>query len=178
MKKTIKGIVIDPKNRTITHMDIPTSIYAYYEIIDCDAFDICTTPALSKKSSIIYVDDLGLLKDNYQFVIEGVRIAGKAMVVGGNPSGDDVDTTITVKELLALVKWDGFHKLKPNNYQQVQIVLQTEYISILMVSAIVDTPVEKLEDMLVKGIIRGKMEKSEWFIHYKSLEKLIKDMMY
>lgn len=108
MAKSIKVILIDPLEKTITKLSIESTLDAYYKLIDCEMIESVRPLSLQGGNSL-YCDEEALLKDEEQptFSIQGWGvIMGKAIVLRHNNEGETVSTTYTVKDIESLVSFE------------------------------------------------------------------------
>lgn len=105
----MKGILIDPKTRTITENDAYNGDFrSIYPIIGAELFDIVHVT----DTETMYVDDEGLINGNGRrngfFYLLGdnpIALAGKALILGSNSEGDSTATTLTLDEVKAMVRF-------------------------------------------------------------------------
>jgi len=115
----MKALLIDPKERTITEVDVPRGRQAAMEIpklIDCDWFCV---GAYLPEGDTVYVDDEGLLYDQkavhlFQLDPRVIKtsssqpLAGKGLVMGADDStGKNRKVRIDVESLTQAVRWLG-----------------------------------------------------------------------
>ena len=105
MVKSFKGFLIDPKEETITEVEVkePT-LESLYELTGCR----CVTIAYLQDNHVAWVDDEGLLKPNSVFRIATYPyqpLAGKAVILGASPSGKHLDCHLTLEQITKQVTW-------------------------------------------------------------------------
>lgn len=114
MSKTIKGIFIDSKNKTIRLIEIENTLEAYYKLIGCEIIESLSTEELLKRSDTLCVDEEGYLKNDptkpeYLFGFEGWNgpLIGNALIVGIESDvflgGKAVDVHSTLEEIQSKV---------------------------------------------------------------------------
>jgi len=98
--------VIDPHTQTIKEVTYRGEYQHIYELIDCDCFDAAR---INRFGDALFVDDEGLYKDGQAFFVHSdypQPLAGKALVMGCNPTtGDTIAHSTTLKELREKVTW-------------------------------------------------------------------------
>ena len=94
---TYKGILIDPKEKSLSYVEYDGNYRSIYPLIDADTFDI----VYITETETIFVDDEGLHKNpRYFFVYENSQpLAGKGLILGTNSNGDSVSTTLTIEDI-------------------------------------------------------------------------------
>ena len=105
----MRGILIDPKTRTITETDAYNGDYrSIYPIIGCDRFDIVHINA----SETVYVDDEGLINGNaamngffYLIGDHPTALAGKGLILGADDEGGTVPSRLALDEVKAMVRF-------------------------------------------------------------------------
>lgn len=93
----MKGILIDPFERTVTRVDVPPGIDAIYALIQAQPF---TCVGIDDRNAI-YVDDEGLYKEDqrfFQFRGYPQPLAGKGLILGSDNEGESVSCTITLAD--------------------------------------------------------------------------------
>ena len=114
----VKGLLIDPKEKTITEVQHDTADYKeIYKLIDCEPSPF-TIVHIGDGRDVIFVDDEGLFKDpRYFFTIAGYPqpIAGKGLVLGGNEEGETISAEITLEDLKKVI---GFTELSLKGFKQ------------------------------------------------------------
>ena len=97
----MKGILINPFNKTITEVDYSGDFKQIYKFIDCSTFDV----VMLDVQDDMFVDDEGLLKDNRYFSWSGRNFAGKALILGHDDKGETIATTYDLQEVVDRVEW-------------------------------------------------------------------------
>jgi hypothetical protein len=110
-KQHIKGILIDPVNRTITETMIPcadgnVTLQGMYDALECEMVEAVRFP---KTAHTLWVDEEGLFKRgnpafSYQGVGQGMFV-GRALVLGDTKGGNCTDSKLTVADVTAFVAW-------------------------------------------------------------------------
>lgn len=93
MKKEIKAILIDPKEKTVSRVYLPKDdTDAIDRILGCSTF---TVPCILEHNDSLYIDDEGLFKDELHFFMlkdYAQPIAGRALIIGcDEETGDSKD---------------------------------------------------------------------------------------
>lgn len=104
----MRGILINPQDRTITEVEYNGDYRQIYALIDADLFD-CVR--IDEKETI-YVDDEGLINGKARsvglFYFTGdnpVVLAGKALILSTDDEGESIATNMTVEQVAARVDW-------------------------------------------------------------------------
>lgn len=106
----MKAILIDSENRTVSEKEIE-DWRGIAPSIGCELFDIVRLD----NGNGVYVDDEGLMKDpQHFFVLKGYPnpLAGNGLVLGTNPEGESVSTTLTVEKVKAMVKFYNVSQIR------------------------------------------------------------------
>lgn len=118
----MKAILVDPWKREIREVQLDTEkslqpIYDYlshpeYNKVDC----FCIAGNWGNRD-VLYVDDTGYWKNNLPLYdigrVDGHLIAGMGLLVGVDNFGESTDTSMSVEDLAAWVKWTD-HVTKVN----------------------------------------------------------------
>ena len=109
MSNTIKGLLIDPENRTISEVEIAedengSTLQSMYQTIGCNCVDCgrgCLTWLPSRVRDDLWFDDEGLYSDCEDcFVIPGlVPLIGKGLILGYDNNGDCTSHTLTPEDV-------------------------------------------------------------------------------
>ena len=108
----VKGILIDPKAKTITEVESTTGfeLKEIYALLGCDL--ITSFGILG--NDVALCDDEGLLKGDEHMELVGCytlkgasqsHLVGKALVVGTGNEGETISPESTIKQLQDLVVW-------------------------------------------------------------------------
>jgi len=100
----MKGILINPHEKTITEVEYSGNYKEIYSLIDCRTFDV----AMAKENNDLYLDDEGLFKDNqkyFRMVELGANYAGKGLILAHDDAGESIATTLTLQEVEDMVQW-------------------------------------------------------------------------
>jgi hypothetical protein len=106
--RNIKGILIDPVNRSISEVQVDNGNFleSIYGLLGCnmvEAVSMGTTP-----ESSLWVDEEGLFKrGNPAFAMPGVgpgMFVGKGIILG-DAGSESCATSITVRMVKSMVKW-------------------------------------------------------------------------
>jgi hypothetical protein len=104
-KETMKGILIDPKNKSITEVEHDDSLQDIYMHTDCD----CITTVRIDGRDTIYVDDNGLFRNPQHFFTfrhYPSPLAGKGLVLGADQAGESISPEhTTIESLEADIRW-------------------------------------------------------------------------
>jgi len=100
MAKTVRAILIDAENKTVTEVNIEPTLSEYYRLIKCELIEGCYPKGLAP-NHFLYVDEEGLYRKKHYFKIDGFHtpLAGNALLLAGNEEGEDVDCTMSVAEI-------------------------------------------------------------------------------
>lgn len=106
MKDEIKAIIIDPYLRTISATTIKNDLEGLKHAIGDHWIELVR---INDKNDL-YVDEEGLFKENQEFfVITGNNgsfpLAGKGVIVGNTPTGNQRDTNLTVADIWGMVEF-------------------------------------------------------------------------
>ena len=106
MSKSFKGILINPRERTITEVVVeePT-LQSLYKLTGCD----CVTIAHLDDGHTAWVDDEGLFKPNGIFKIQSYHspLAGNAVILSNTSQGEHSDCKLTVAEVIKTTQFLG-----------------------------------------------------------------------
>jgi hypothetical protein len=95
----IKGILINAKIRTVSYVTLDQGdIGKMQKLIGCDIF----TTVRVDRTNTAYVDDMGLLNGTRHFFKANfyeTPLAGNCLILGNDPSGESVDTTLTLEDV-------------------------------------------------------------------------------
>lgn len=110
----VKAVFIDVVSKTITDIEISTSIADIYDRLDCTTFDmIC--PKNAPRGLTIYIDDAGLLRDVPlgAFSVRGFDqvLSGHGLVVGTDDEGNTSDCPQTAAQIAINVRFEDTHYL-------------------------------------------------------------------
>ena len=118
MSNTIKGLLIDPTNRTISEVEIDSDddgsyLAAMYEVMGCDCVDVGRGGLQFLPSGPIddvWFDDEGMYSDCEDcFIIPGfVPLIGKGLILCYDENGNSTSYSLTpedVAELRSVVRW-------------------------------------------------------------------------
>lgn len=100
----MKAILIDPFDLKVAEVDYSGDFHEIYKLIHCGTFDCVRIDDLG---NTLFVDDEGLIKGSPQafFVYEGYPqpLAGYALLLGSNESGDTIEAGVSLEEASAAV---------------------------------------------------------------------------
>ena len=108
---THKAILIDPVVRTVTEVDQQDGLQPLYDRLSCEGFRPCNdiNAVMIAGRQAMYVDGEGLLIENlpmFTFIGSDQQgFAGRALIVGTNSEGDDVDHGLRVDAIREAVVW-------------------------------------------------------------------------
>ena len=113
----MRAILINPINETIKEVFYAKNkeysrLNWIQDTIDCRTIDGIR---LDDNSQYMYIDDEGMLSNmnyffrytNNDYYVEPVLIAGKALVVGTNEEGDDIEPELTIGDLRSRIQFLG-----------------------------------------------------------------------
>ena len=108
----MKAILIDPFNQEVKEIKIGGTLQDIYDATDCDTFDIVNY----SKTTDIYVDDEGLLKESNRYfkIFNGNVYAGKGLLLDTDDEGNSTDVSVSVLQVQSSVRFlpEGF-KVEP-----------------------------------------------------------------
>lgn len=99
---TIKGILIDPEERTVTDVEVEYSLEAWYKLLDCDTVEFAFL-SLEEGDVQMICDEEGLYTDKAQFTFSSTnyqQFAGKALIVDFEEELDDNDEPYPIDHLM------------------------------------------------------------------------------
>ena len=99
---TIKGILIDPEERTVTDVEVEYSLEAWYKLLDCDTVEFAFL-SLEEGDVQMICDEEGLYADKAQFTFSSAnyqQFAGKALIVDFEEELDDNDEPYPIDHLM------------------------------------------------------------------------------
>lgn len=119
MRNSIKGLLIDPENQTITEVDVikdenqESHLASIYEHLKCSWVDVgrnCLSYLPSKPQDDLWFDDEGNFSDcPYIFQLPRlVPLVGRALILSYDDEGNSCSHTLTlddIEELRATVIW-------------------------------------------------------------------------
>lgn len=100
----MKAILIKTEDHLIEEVDIAEGLQPMYDAIGCD----CVTTLQLDDKNTAWLDDEGLLKRNSLFAYKDYPnpLAGNCLILGSDwETGDSVDTTKTVDEIKAAIRF-------------------------------------------------------------------------
>ena len=100
MGNTIRGILIDAENKTVTEVNIEPTLAEFYRLIKCELIEGCYPRGLAK-NHFLYVDEEGLYNQKHFFKIEGFEqpLAGNALLFCCDSEGETVSCTMSVEAI-------------------------------------------------------------------------------
>ena len=104
---TIKGVLIDPISKTVSDIEIENNLTGMQHAIGDRHIELVR---ISNREDL-YVDEEGLfVEDQEFFVITGdtgnqVPLAGKGLVIGSTPAGNNKSTKLTAIEVRNMVEF-------------------------------------------------------------------------
>ena len=111
MKTTIKGILINPKDKTVTKVELQKNangscIADIYRLIGCSTF---ACPVEFPNGDSLYCDDEGLLKNElegcFMFSDWNTPIVGNALILGTDDDGYSVNAKTSIPTVLENIIW-------------------------------------------------------------------------
>lgn len=117
----MRGILIDPKAREVTEVDVPYDTEGYkviYRFIDADCFDVVN---LNEARDALYVDDEGLSREDQSFFVwksYHQPLAGKSLILGTNDEGETVATSMSLNEARESVTFPSV-KLEVKGWEEI-----------------------------------------------------------
>lgn len=99
---TIKGILIDPEERTVTDVEVEYSLEEWYKLLDCDYVEFAFISLKARDVQMI-CDEEGLYTDKAQFTFSSAnyqQFAGKALIVDFEEELDDNDEPYPIDHLM------------------------------------------------------------------------------
>lgn len=101
----MRAILIDPKARTVTDIEVRPGIEPIYEALQCRTFDVV---ALDDTNGV-YIDDDGLYVEGQHFFMFGdfhQPLGGRGLILGMEPeTGESVSTELALAEIESKIKW-------------------------------------------------------------------------
>ena len=100
----MKGILINPLDKTIKEVVYTGDFREIYDLVDCRTFDC----VMVDSENDMYIDDEGLYVDDqryFRMVELGANYAGKALILSHDDEGDSVSTTLSIEEVKDIVEW-------------------------------------------------------------------------
>lgn len=101
------AILIDPATQTVSAVDYSGDFHQIYEHIQASTFDIVRADRVGYHFIDLYVDDEGLLaeppKPLFEFAGYQQPLAGRTLVLGGNPEGDSMACPVSVASIQSKV---------------------------------------------------------------------------
>lgn len=97
----IKGILIDPEERTVTDVEVEYSLEAWYKLLDCEYIEFAFI-SLKEGDVQMICDEEGLYTDKSQFTFSSgnyQQFAGKALIVDFEEALDDNDEEYPIDHL-------------------------------------------------------------------------------
>lgn len=106
----MRAILVDPRTRTIAEV-VYAGVYTdIYKHIEADCFDAVTVKEDKDGSrETLWVDDEGLYRTDQKFFRwrgYAQPLAGKALLLGTDETGESVATKMTLAEVESMVRWD------------------------------------------------------------------------
>lgn len=107
----MKGLLLDPYNQSISEIELDGTLNALYKALSPDGETpvTCFERVRMENDQHIYVDESGLLnsrKAAFRADFYPDPIAGKGVILGSTPSGEDWDSTpLNVEELDGRFSW-------------------------------------------------------------------------
>jgi hypothetical protein len=105
----MKAFLIDPERQVILPITIADTLEAMYELIGCDLVE---PVRLNQQGDTVWVDEEGLLKPDPRHFFRivsadgvGTELAGKGIVTGSTPDGNNRDAQLSFQRLAAMVQW-------------------------------------------------------------------------
>jgi len=108
----VKGILIDPKAKTITEVESATGfdLHEIYALLGCS----CITSFGILGDDVALCDDEGLLKGDEHMQLAGCyrikgstqsHLVGRTLVVGTGMEGETISPASTIEEIQAIIQW-------------------------------------------------------------------------
>ena len=108
----IKGILIDPKTKTVTEVESATGfeLQEIYALLGCS----CITSFGIRGDDVALCDDEGLLKGEHYMELAGCytlkgasqsHLVGRTLVVGTGNEGETISPTSSLQDIRDLVVW-------------------------------------------------------------------------
>lgn len=125
----IKGILIDPKAKSVTEVQSPTGfdLHEIYALLGCS----CITSFGIRGDDVAFCDDEGLLKGDEHmqnvgcYTLKGAtqsHLVGRTLVVGTGMEGETASCKSTIEELEEQIEW-----VKPPTEKQMDDLLQIKF---------------------------------------------------
>lgn len=102
----MRGILIDPVERTVTEIDTKGDLAALYEALQCQVVEAVQVG----DGDILWIDEEGLLHDEpgpfFAFRTHPDHpFAGRGLILGAHADGDNRATTLPVERVADLILW-------------------------------------------------------------------------
>ena len=95
--QTVRGILIDPATDTVKQVEYNGKLEHLYQLIGCRCVDL----AQLQNGDVVWVDDEGLFSNSFGFLIEGLTLAGKGLVLGTGKDGESTHAKHSVQDVRA-----------------------------------------------------------------------------
>src|SRR5438270_10864874 len=101
--RTVKAVLIDATNGTITDVEIEPTLEKIYELVGCKYIEAVRW---ALPDHTIYVDEEGMLRPvEHWFSVNGQCLAGNGLVVGPpDADGDETSCSLTADEVRAVTR--------------------------------------------------------------------------
>lgn len=102
----MRGILIDPFNRTIEEIETTGKLPEIYSMLGVELITIVHIG----ETDVLFLDDEGLFVDRheqeyFQWAGASQPFAGKGLIVGTDEDGDSTDAEISLEEVNGKVSW-------------------------------------------------------------------------
>jgi hypothetical protein len=98
--KTMRAILIDARNKTVTEVQIAKGLQPMYDQLKCQTF---TVPVILENEDTVYVDDEGLINGTFDFFyapkVYPTPLAGNALIIGSDSEGESVSAKSNIQDL-------------------------------------------------------------------------------
>lgn len=105
----MRAILIDPETKTVTEVQIDGSLHDIYKVLDCNMIE---APVRYPNGDFMYCDEEYWLTYNpeeapcgFMFPNWRYAILGKALIVGSDDEGNDVDCVSNPAEFEVNIVW-------------------------------------------------------------------------
>ena len=105
IKITMKAILINPEDRSVTYVELDKGLDPIYKILDCDCF---ACPIVYGNNDAMYCDDEGLFKPQKGGIIMPdweYPILGKIIIVGTDEDGNSIDVKSELNYFTDSITW-------------------------------------------------------------------------
>jgi hypothetical protein len=111
--KTMKAILINPTEKTVTDFELAKGLKAMYTAIDCQ----CVTRVVLNNKDDLWLDDEGLLQapqpPKFKFVGSDTVFTGNGLICGYNGEGETISTNLRAEQIRPFIQFVGQFDIEP-----------------------------------------------------------------